>query len=126
MSYGFRSGMSEGSTLVLSLLLVLLFSGIAVGLFRWLTPGLEWQVGFVIAANVLYFLFFILSLVFYLRYGGSCWCIVAVAMSLQVATLLICRYACPDYYIHDLRCSCKGCYEKYYVEPYKEYYMEQE
>ena len=95
------------------LLTILALSGVVVGLYCWLKPGLEWQVGLIISANALYLLFFAYSLVQYLRGRVTVKFIVTMVVSLSTATLLISRFACPDYYVHDGRCTCAECQKLY-------------
>ena len=95
---------------------MLALSGLVVGLFCWLKPGLEWQVGLIISANALYLLFFVYSLVQYLKSKVPVKFIVMVVVLLSTATLLISRYACPDYYVHNGHCSCAECQKLYNEE----------
>lgn len=95
------------------LLALLAFSAVVVGLFCRLRLGLEWQVGLIISANSLYLLFFAYSLVQYLRGRVTVKFIVTMVVSLSIATLLISRFACPDYYVHDGRCTCAECQKLY-------------
>ena len=113
MGFGYRARSRSCTFLSLLLLVILSLSGVRVGVFCWTKPGLAWQTGLIMGANTLYLLYFAYSLVQYLKGGIPVWFIVALVISLSFSTLLISRYACPEYYIHDVRCTCAEC-QKFY------------